>query len=160
VKYCTNEKAWMTTNICTEFLQVLDASRGVAGRNFFVACGQLCCSSTRCHFYTSKISVLSTQLHRHNAFCKDWVCLDFVKDVNFSFDTSVDKELATGGISSTRRAMLIQCGASSSHGEEEETTMTLKQGQVSPKSVLFKKLLNHSSAQTALTGVMNRIFWT
>jgi len=91
----------------------------------FVACGQLCCSSTRCHFYTSKISVLYTKLHRYNAFYKDWVCLDFAKDVNFSSDTSVDKELATGGISSTRRAVLIQCGASSSHGEE--TIMTLNQ---------------------------------
>ena len=55
------------------------------------------------------------------------MCLDFANDVNFSSDTSVDKELATGDISSTRQAVLIQCGASSSHGEEEETTMTLNQ---------------------------------
>jgi len=28
------QKAWMTTNISTEFLLVLDASIGVEGRNF------------------------------------------------------------------------------------------------------------------------------
>lgn len=160
MKYCTNNKAWTTTNICTEFLQVPDASTGVEGRKLLVACRQLCCSSTRCHFYTSKISVLSTKLHRHNAFYEDWVFLDFAKDVNFSSDTSVDKELATGGISGTRRAVLIQCGSSSSHGEKEKTTMTLNQWQVLLRSMLFKKLLNHSSMHMALTGVMNRIFWT
>jgi len=38
--------------------------------------------------------------------------------------------------------------------------MTLNQWQVLQKSMLFKKLLNHSSTHTALTGVKNKIFWT
>lgn len=67
----------MTTTIFTGFLRVLGAWLGVQGGNILFLCRYII--SMEC-----KTCVLSTKLHKHDVFHKDWVWLEAQKDVNIS----------------------------------------------------------------------------
>jgi len=66
-----------------------------------------------------KVSVLSTKLHKHDAFHEDWVWPDAEKNVNFNFYVSVENELATHGISCTD-VLCDDCVGGSSSAKKEE----------------------------------------
>ena len=80
------------TTMLTECLRVVDASVGVQSRNILLFVDSCAAKHTMC--------VLSTKLHKHDAFYKDWIWLDAELGVDFSSDTSVDNEMATRGSSS------------------------------------------------------------
>jgi hypothetical protein len=85
--------------------------------------------STEC-----KISVLSINLHKHDAFHEDWVWLDAEKGVNFSFYASEENELVTHGVSSTDEGCDDYVGGSSSGEKEEGDECDLESVMSSPKS--------------------------
>jgi hypothetical protein len=103
-----------------------------------------------------KICVLSTKVHKCDAFHEDWICLDAQKYVEISSYTTLEEALAICGVSGCDKS--CDCRVTAKQRRMRETNMTLKQWQVLLKPVLLTKLLKHSFIYTALVGVTNSTF--
>jgi hypothetical protein len=71
--------------------------------------------------------LLSTKLHKSDAFHYDCTWPEGEKDVNFSSDASVEKELATPDISSIYILCNAHVGGRSSARRKREMNVTLNQ---------------------------------
>jgi hypothetical protein len=105
-----------------------------------------------------KVAVLSTTLHKHYAFHKDWVW-PVTKKVSFSFHKSVENELPTQGISRTEELCDDCVGGSSSAKKEEGDECNLESVMSIAKShSVYKILQSIFHTQTALLNMTNRTF--
>jgi hypothetical protein len=103
-----------------------------------------------------KAAVLSTKLHKHDAFHKHWVWPDNEKNVNFSFYKSVENGLSTHGISSTEELCDDCVGGSSSAKKEEEDECNLESVMSIAKShSVYKTLKSFFHTHAALANMTN-----